>query len=75
MGKMFGIIAVVVALWATAEIYNEGSTNAFGGLLTRTGMVEAPAPSEEVRVGERVGSKVGSAHNEADDRRNRMLNE
>jgi len=75
MGKLFGAVVIVFGLWAAAEIYNEGTTNAFGGLLARTGLVEEAKPGEEQRVGERVGAKVGQSHSDADARRNRLLAE
>jgi hypothetical protein len=75
MGKLFGIVVIVVGLWAGAEIYTEGTANAFDGALARMGIVETAKPSEEQRTGQRVGRKVGKNHAEADARRNRMLGE
>ena len=75
MGKLFGIVVIVVGLWAAAEIYNEGSANAFGGALERMGMVEAAQPGEEQHLGQRAGAKVGKARTEADARRSKMLDE
>ncbi len=75
MGKLFGIIVIVVGLWAGAEIYNEGAANAFGGALTRLGMVQTAEPGEDQQVGQRVGSKVSKSQAEADARRSRMLGE
>ena len=75
MGKLFGIVVIVVGLWAGLEIYNEGSANAFGGALVRAGVVEAARPGEVQSLGERSGSKVEKAHGEAEARRDRMLAE
>ncbi|MBW2664798.1 MAG: hypothetical protein JRE13_00785 [Deltaproteobacteria bacterium] len=75
MGKLFGIIVIVVGLWAGVEIYNEGTANAFDGALARMGMVEAAEPGEEQRVGQRSGAKVEKSHAKAEARRNRMLGE
>ena len=75
MGKLFGIVVIVVGLWAGAEIYNEGTANAFGGALARMGMVEAAEPGEEPNLGRRTGTKVERNHAEADARRERMLAE
>jgi len=75
MGRLFGIIVIVAGLWAAAEIYNEGTANAFGGALTRLGMVQAAQPGEEQHVGQRAGAKVGKARAEADARRAKMLGE
>jgi len=75
MGKLFGIVVIVAGLWAGAEIYNEGSANAFDGALVRIGMVEAAESGEEQHLGQRAGSKVGKAHDEADARRSKLLGE
>lgn len=75
MGKLFGIVIVVVGLWAGVEIMNEGTANAFGGLFGRLGMAEQPAPGEAKRTPERIGAKVGRDHAEADARRERLLAE
>ena len=75
MGRLFGIIVIVAGLWAAAEIYNEGTANAFGGALTRLGMVQAAQPGEEQHVGQRAGNRVSKSQAEAEARRNRMLGE
>ncbi|MBW2290140.1 MAG: hypothetical protein JRG80_18720 [Deltaproteobacteria bacterium] len=75
MAKLFGIIVIVVGLWAGVEIYNEGTANAFDGALARMGMVEAAEPGEEQHLGQRAGSKVRKSQAEAEARRSRMLGE
>lgn len=40
MGKMFGLVLIVIALWVGLQIYNEGTENVFGGIF---------APVESVR--------------------------
>ena len=75
MGKLFGIVVIVVGLWAGAEFYNEGTANAFGGALARFGMVDEAQPGEQLRVGERAGTAVEDSHAEAEERRSRMLGE
>lgn len=75
MGKLFGIVVIVAGLWAGAEIYNEGSANAFGGALVRAGMVEPARPGKKQRMSLRVESTVGKAQADAEERRTRMLGE
>jgi hypothetical protein len=76
MGKMFGILVIIVGLWAGSEIYTKGASNAFGGILTTLGFeAEAPDSAEPQSVPRRAGSKVSRAHAESDARRNRMLTE
>ena len=75
MGKLFGIVVIVVGLWAGAEIYNEGTANAFDGALVRMGIVEVAQPGKEQPLGQRAGAKVERAGAEAEARRSRMLGE
>jgi len=76
MGKMFGILVIIVGLWAGSEIYNKGTAHAFGGILPRLGLAEAAAQDAEPQsVGRRAGSKVGRSHADADARRERLLTE
>jgi hypothetical protein len=76
MAKIFGILMIVLGIWAGGQIYTKGAANAFGGALVTLGLAEeAPEPEEPQSVGRRAGSKVGRAHAEADARRNRMLAE
>jgi hypothetical protein len=76
MGKMFGILVIIVGLWAGAEIYNNGTAQAFGGILATLGLAEAaPQDAEPQSLGRRAGSKVGRSHADADARRERLLAE
>jgi hypothetical protein len=76
MGKVIGILMFVVAMWTSVEVYNKGSANAFGGLLTKVGWVEpAPESAAPTSAGRRVGKAVIGAHDEADARRERLLAE
>jgi hypothetical protein len=47
MGKVFGILLVLAAIWVGVTIYNEGTENAFGGIL---------APVESVRSPDALGA-------------------
>jgi len=75
MGKLLGIVVIVAGLWVGAEIYNEGTANAFDGALVRFGMVDEAQPGEQQRVAERAGTAVESSYAEAEERRSRMLGE
>ena len=75
MGKVFGIVVFLFGLWASIEVYNEGTAAAFGGFFARSGLVEEAKPGEEQRVGERVRAKVDRSFDEAVARQNRMLGE
>lgn len=76
MGKVIGILMLVVAMWTGAEVYNKGTANAFGGVLAKAGWVEpAPESAAPASAGRRVGSAVVGAHDEANARRERLLAE
>ena len=75
MGKMFGILLIIVGMWAGAEIYNNGTANAFGGILTTLGLAEATPETAQPTRGRRVRSKVAGAHAESEARRDRLLAE
>ena len=76
MGKIIGLLLVVVGIWVGLEVYQKGTQEAFGGALASLG---GSASEETVRdprsVPQRAGSAVENAHTEADERRNRMLGE
>ena len=74
MGKLFGILLIVFAIWVGMSIYTEGTDRAFGGILARF----APAPAEgelhDTRPSlERIREKVQSARHEQLDRIERQL--
>jgi hypothetical protein len=76
MGKVIGIGALVLGLWCAVEVYNNGAANAFGGALTKIGLAdEAPETATPTTAGARAGSAANRAHQDADDRRNRLLGE
>lgn len=45
MGKAFGLVLMVAALWVGLEIYTEGMQSAFGGVFAKTGLVEEATPA------------------------------
>ncbi len=50
MGKVFGILLIVFALWIGLSIFTEGTDRAFGGLLSRFAPArDTGAPLERVR--------------------------
>jgi hypothetical protein len=76
MGKVIGIAMLVVAIWAGAEVYTKGTTDAFGGFFTSMGWVEPTAKSgAPSTAGRRIGASVAGAQDEANDRLERMLDE
>ena len=71
MGRIFGLLLAVVGIWAATEVYLKGTAGAFGGIFAG----ESPAEQDGRSVTRRAGDAVGRAHDEADARRERLLDE
>ena len=54
MGKVFGILLIVVGVWVGAEVMMKGTHGAFGGLFARLTSSEALEKSD----GERIDSRA-----------------
>lgn len=66
MGKAFGILLIVVAIWIGLEVYTEGVDGAFGGRLAFL----APAASRSAPADDRwAGERAADAFETAKDRR------
>jgi hypothetical protein len=78
MGKLFGILAIVLGVWLAAEVGMKGIDGAFGGILASE---QAAAPTGDPVAGsaqavpQRAATKVDRAHREAQQRRERLLGE
>ncbi len=60
MGKMFGILAIVLGVWIGLEVYTKGTNEAFGGIFA--GLMEPvsdyePSPDGRSPV-QRIGDNV-----------------
>ena len=66
MGKIFGILLIVIGIWVGLTIYNEGTDAAFGGIFAsaRSG----PGDTSGQPLPRRVEDRVGRAY-EAQERR------
>ena len=71
MGRIFGIAAIVLALWASAELYLKGVDGAFGGVLA-SGEAEA---ADGHPLPRRAGDAAERAMRENEQRRQRLLGE
>ncbi len=72
MGGVLKIGAVVLAIWAAFEIHSNGVHGAFGGIFASGDASEA---EESLGLPQRAGAAASRAHDEADERRQRMLGE
>ena len=62
MGKVFGILLIVVAVWVGLTIFNEGTDAAFGGLFAGSGKEVADDSGRPLR--RRVEERVRKAYRE-----------
>jgi hypothetical protein len=73
MGRVIGFLLGVLAIWATVEIYVNGTDGAFGGRLARYGVVEEGAT--QAPATERARAAVEAAHTAQQDRYEDLLPE
>jgi hypothetical protein len=66
--KMLGLVLLVLAIWAAAEIVTKGTDGAFGGLFARLSG-KPPAAENALPIPKRVGAKVQGELNDAMERR------
>jgi hypothetical protein len=70
MGRIFGILCVLAAVWAMAEIYTHGFDGAFGGILAGWNDPITQLPESDGRtLGQRVGDHVQGSLDDAYERR------
>lgn len=75
MRKLFGIIAIVLGIWIGAEVYAEGTDDAFGGLFAWLSPVDPYAvdpdedgSEEDSTAPERAGRAFQRAYNRSERR-------
>jgi len=66
MGKIFGILLIVVAMWVGLTIFNEGTDAAFGGLFASSEKAAANASGRPLP--RRVEESVRKAYREHEER-------
>lgn len=74
MGRVFGILFIVVAIWVGLEVYTEGVSGAFGGALVEVGLAEAEE-APDAPVTERAGRAFSRAYDASVDRVERQIDE
>ena len=68
MGRIFGILFIVLAVWTGVEVYNEGTSGAFGGLFVRLGLAEDEVELEDVPVAGRAANRLNELYQASGDR-------
>jgi hypothetical protein len=76
MGKVFGILLIVLMIWVGLEFYLEGPRNAFGGAFASL-MAEPSTPNldSELSAPKRAGAAVNRAYRETEKRYDKMLDQ
>jgi len=72
MGRIFGILVVVVGLWIGIEIFLEGTEHAFGGAFAAH---QPPVAHPERTLPQRVGNSVRDSLAVETERRERSMPE
>jgi len=65
MGKIFGILLMVIGIWAGITVYTEGVDAAFGGLFAGSKRADGDASGRPIT--RRTGEAVGKAFQAYDD--------
>lgn len=75
MGKIIGLLLVVVGIWVGVEVYSNGVDGAFGGVLASRAGDRPAAEVDRRSTPRRAGDAVENAHAAADARREKLLGE
>jgi hypothetical protein len=74
MGRIFGLLLVVLGIWAATEVYLHGTAGAFGGAYGRLSG-DAASGGDLRSLGQRAGDSVRSAQAAEEARREKLLGE
>jgi len=72
MGSVWKIAAVVLAIWVGIELHTNGVDGAFGGIFASA---DSSEPEDTGTISQMAGNSASRAHQQADERRQRMLDE
>jgi len=72
VGRIFGVLFIVLAVWTGVEIYDEGMSGAFGGAFVRLGLADAQVELEDVPVAGRAARRLNELYQESGDRVDRQ---
>ncbi|MDH3211166.1 MAG: hypothetical protein OEM05_01665 [Myxococcales bacterium] len=75
MGKIFGILLVVIGIWVGMEVYLKGTDQALGGALAFLEDGDGTEVHDRRTTPQRAGDAARRAHDAAEARRNRLLGE
>ncbi len=72
MGNVLKIAAIALMVWVGFELHTNGVNGAFGGIFASA---ESSEPEDTGTISQMAGNSASRAHQQADDRRQRMLGE
>ncbi len=75
MGRMFGLVLLLVSVWVGVEVYTRGLEGAFGGALASFAADDSPAHRAREKLSDRVESAARGAHRFAEERRDRLMSD
>ena len=70
MGKIYGILLIVVGIWVGMTVFTEGVDNAFGGLFSKLG--RDPVVTDTRPPTQRIRERVQGSIDESTDRIERL---
>jgi hypothetical protein len=74
MGKIFGILVIILGIWIGLTIYTEGTHQAFGGIFASFGESGSPTEVSDTRNPlQRIRERSQQAQDEGYDRVERAL--
>ena len=73
MGRLFGIVSLLLGVWAAAEIFTQGYEGAFGGALSGFASSEEEGNTPGTSQMNRVRMKIDAAQGERTERQNALL--
>jgi hypothetical protein len=74
MGRIFGILSIVAAMWIGMQIYLEGTRHAFGGVFDSSSHTPE-APGSTRTTPQRAGDAVRSSLSDEEAKRDRLMPE
>jgi hypothetical protein len=72
MGSVLKIAAIVLVIWVGFEVHTNGVDGAFGGIFASANSSKS---EDKGTLPRRAGNSASQAHQQADERRQRMLGE
>ncbi len=73
MGRIFGILTLLISLWIGMQVYLKGTQHALGGAFASFGSDGARDPNDRRTTPQRAGDAVQDAQRVASEKLSRLL--